>query len=308
MHAAPESRRMSRRTVRVPGLRRIDRPGSLDKAGARPRRRPARRCRPAGAASLRADAGADRPPRGRASRPCTGGGGVLQPEPPAPVADQQALELGMLAGVERAGHRRVDQGPEAIGQRHRPARQRRCLDSLPTSREQDHDQAGDPREPAEQDEQPITAQERRGRERQPVRLDLARRQHRLDRDRDRRQILGRRSVLAAQVVLQVVAARLQAVIDDVIAECRTVRIGVRDPDDDRRAAILDRPGLELAARARTAGRSSPACRRWTSSAAADLVLATAGRRQGDQEQQPGPTQEIARRIAIGLLVRAGCGA
>ena len=122
---------------------------------------------------------------------------------------------------------------------------------------------------------------------------------------------GRRAVLAAQVVLQVVMARLQAVVDDVVAESRPVRIGVDDPDDDRRAAVLDRPGLELASRASTS--CSILAGMPTVDFERERGVVCPRRRAGGQGRARMPDDRpqesrVDRRIASGLLGRAGCGA
>ncbi len=90
-----------------------------------------------------------------------------------------------------------------------------------------------------------------------------------------------------------------------------MRIGVHDPDNDRRAAILDRLGLELAA-----GQDElvdPRRHAHGGLRARRRVLPP--RRlpgdQGQQQQQARPSSGyglLDRRIVIGLLVRASCGA
>ena len=172
-----------RGTLRLIGRGRLIRPqqgGDVDRR---------RRFRPAGAASLRAlrssgpaSAWSRITAMASAGRACSSSSRL------APVADQQTLELGMLARAELPGHRRVDQRPETVGQRRRAARPRPPPRPASGGR-----QAGSPPAPRTRasrpssHEQAIAAQATATAPAPAVRLDLAGRQERLDRDRDRRE-------------------------------------------------------------------------------------------------------------------------
>ncbi len=116
-------------------------------------------------------------------------GGLFELEPPPPVADQAAARARRAGPGQLARHGRVHQRPESVGQGHgttadasASARFRRPASTIAAS-------ADDPGRTPEDEEQAIAAQPRRRRQRQPMGLDLARRQDRLDLDQDRRQIL-----------------------------------------------------------------------------------------------------------------------
>lgn len=71
-----------------------------------------------------------------------------------PVANQQTLQLGVLALAERARHRRVDQGLDTVGQRHRAGGLFLRRDRLAAAEQKDR------RQPRHQSEPPIAMSKR----------------------------------------------------------------------------------------------------------------------------------------------------
>ena len=123
------------------------RPRSFDRARAGRRRRPARRLRPGPVQPVFEPLRMSGPASGwlRSTAMAWAGAACSSCQPLAPVADQQPLELGMLARLSCAGHGRVDQRPEAVGQGHGASGRASAVDPLAAAGEQDRRQAARPR-------------------------------------------------------------------------------------------------------------------------------------------------------------------